>query len=50
MYMGGEGTHAIVSTKALQSIAMGVRHKKKTKPEGLVWTARYSESEIIAIH
>lgn len=29
MYMGGEGTHAIVSTKALQSIAMGVRHKKK---------------------
>lgn len=31
MYMGGEGTYAIVSTKALQSIAMGVRHKKKKK-------------------
>lgn len=29
MYMGGEGTHAIVSTKSLQSIAMGVRHKKQ---------------------
>lgn len=44
--MGGEGTHTIVNTDPLWSIAMGVRQKKT---DGLVWTTKYSESEIVAM-